>query len=225
MASGNRELPGAFSFCVNRDDIMNEHDKTIIREVAKRVAEIAALPVQARRREEWKRHNSLKSRKPMLLVFPEGSWEELLPDSGLKCEDEEARRIERDLRVRIYYHEHFADDTVCEGEWVVERALERTGWGLDIKRSAKSEERGSFAFEPCLRSASDLKRLRYPEVVEDEKESARRRGARGGVVRRHTEGAAKGVAVRRVSLHAALHGLAGACRGDDGHGGRPGVCA
>jgi hypothetical protein len=45
-------------------------DREILRDLAGRVAEIAELEVQAERRELWKRHNSLKALRPMLLVFP-----------------------------------------------------------------------------------------------------------------------------------------------------------
>lgn len=59
-------------------------ERTVIRDLAKRVAEIAALPVQEQRPEMWRRHNRLERVRPMILVFPEGAWEELLPDSHLR---------------------------------------------------------------------------------------------------------------------------------------------
>jgi len=91
-------------------------DRAILRDLAKRVADIAALPVQEQRRTLWKRHNSLQPVRP--LIFPEGSWQELIPQSALRCEDGRARRYEWQLCNRIYYHEHFQDDTVIEGEWI-----------------------------------------------------------------------------------------------------------
>ncbi|HUV38719.1 MAG TPA: hypothetical protein VMY39_03855, partial [Planctomycetota bacterium] len=99
----------------------------MLRDLAKRVAEIVALPVQAERRALWKRHNALERVRPMILVFPEGSWRELLPDTSLTCGDKRAREIERTLRVRLYTHEHFRDDTVIERTWVVSKAVSHTG--------------------------------------------------------------------------------------------------
>ena len=58
---------------------MNAKDKQIIRELAKRVAEVAELPIMAERRRLWKAHNSLKSERPMVYVSAEGAWRELLP--------------------------------------------------------------------------------------------------------------------------------------------------
>ena len=85
----------------------------------------------AERREIWKRHNSLKRVRPMILVFPEGSWRELLPETAMECENQNARGMERNLRMRLYYDKHFHDDTVIEKEWIVHKAVRMTGWGLE----------------------------------------------------------------------------------------------
>jgi len=110
--------------------MISPDERKILRDLAKQVAEIASLPVMAERRELWKKHNSLQPVRPMILIFPEGSWGELLPQSVLKCEDRQARGIEWSLRSRIYHHEHFQDDTVVEKEWIVSKAIRNSGWGL-----------------------------------------------------------------------------------------------
>jgi len=56
------------------------HERSVLRSLAKQVAGIAALPIREERRELWKKHNSLKPTRPMILVFPEGAWQELLPE-------------------------------------------------------------------------------------------------------------------------------------------------
>ncbi len=107
---------------------MNHKDQTILRDLAKQVVEIADLPIMAERREMWKRHNRLERVRPMILVFPEGAWRELLPESTLECKDGNARGIERNLRMRLYYSQHLHDDTVIEKEWIVHKAVSITGW-------------------------------------------------------------------------------------------------
>ena len=72
------------------------------------------------RRRQWVEHNSLRSRRPMMLIFTEGAWEELLPVESMTCETEFARTVERGLRMRIYTFEHFQDDSVIEAGWVDE---------------------------------------------------------------------------------------------------------
>jgi hypothetical protein len=152
--------------------MISPHDRNILRSTALRVAEIAAMPTQAQKRKRWKQHNSLKPVRPLILVFPEGSWEELLPDSDLSCEGEEARQIEWSLRSRIYYHKHFQDDTVIEGDWVVNKVINSTGWGLLPQHIPSSEARGAWKFDPVILDREDLKKLRFPEISVDEATSA-----------------------------------------------------
>lgn len=149
--------------------MMGPSDRAILRDLAKRVADIAALDVMDERRRQWRRHNSLGSGRPMMLVFPEGSWQELLPDSTLRCADEDARRIEWQLRSRIYYHEHFADDTVIERRWKVHKVIRSSGWGLEARRIPSPISRGAWHFDPVIRSADDLRKLRWPDVEYDER--------------------------------------------------------
>ncbi len=148
---------------------MTGNDRTLLRDLARRVADIAALPVQEQRRARWRRHNRLDATAgPIILIFPEGSWIELLPDVALTCEDEASRRIEWELRRRIYCHEHFRDDTVIEREWVIPKVIRNTGWGLAGKRIPAPSERGAWKFDPILKEAADLAQLRYPEIACDE---------------------------------------------------------
>ena len=50
----------------------------------------------------------------MILIFPEGSWRELLPDDQFVCQDPLLRGIERQLRIKIYTQEHFDTDYPIE---------------------------------------------------------------------------------------------------------------
>ena len=148
--------------------MISPQDRRTLRDLARRVAGIAALPVQAERRALWKQHNSLQPVRPMILLFPEGSWEELLPERDLICEGEDARRVEWALRSRIYTHEHFQDDTVIEKEWIVHKAIHNSGWGLEVKRIPSTEARGAWKFDPVIAEPSDLSKLRVPEITYDE---------------------------------------------------------
>jgi hypothetical protein len=148
-------------------------DRQIVRELAKQVVEIAALPVQQQRIARWKKHNSLQSTEPMLLVFPEGSWREVLPDAGLQCQDPALRSMEWFLRSRIYYHEHFTDDTVIDGHWVVNKAIGDTGFGVEAKRVPSPEVLGAWTFDPVIHGPADLKALRLPTVTYDQQQTQR----------------------------------------------------
>lgn len=149
-------------------------EREILRGLACQVAEAAADPVMEKRRRMWKSHNALKRVRPMVLIFPEGSWRELLPGTALVCESEEARGIERNLRMRLYYRSNLPDDTVIEKEWIVRKHITNTGWGLEPKKITSTETRGSWKFDPVINEPDDLKKLRHPEVIYDEKKSSRR---------------------------------------------------
>ncbi|MFA4943197.1 MAG: hypothetical protein WC789_00665 [Lentisphaeria bacterium] len=143
-------------------------DRTVLRDLARRVAEVAALPVMAERKMAWKQHNALRRPRPMILVFPEGAWQELVPDSALQCASSKARPMERDLRQRLYAHEHFDSDNVVEAEWDVYRAIRNSGWGLEEHWTHSPDARGARKFDPVIREPADLKKLRFPEVTVDE---------------------------------------------------------
>jgi len=152
---------------------IGKSDRGVLRDLARRVAEIASLPMMAERRAMWTRHNGLERVRPMVLVFPEGSWGELLPQGALACEGEQARRIEWRLRSRIYYHEHLPDDTVIEGEWVVGKVVRNTGWGLSAEHTPATEARGAWKFKPVINEPADLKKLHFPEVTYDNEATQR----------------------------------------------------
>jgi hypothetical protein len=151
----------------------NSKDRTILRDLAKKVAEIASQPIMEQRREMWKRHNRLERVRPMILVFPEGAWRELVPDSKLQCEQKEVRQMEWHLRSRIFCAEHIHDDTVIEKEWVVKKDVTYTGWGLEVKHVDSSMTLGAWAFDPVIKTAQDLKKLRFPDVIYNEEATKR----------------------------------------------------
>jgi hypothetical protein len=147
---------------------LDARDRDILRDLARRVAEIGHLPVQEQRRREWRRHNSLQPGRPMILIFPEGSWRELLPEESLRCGDKRARAMERDLRVRIHAHTHFDCDNVVDPLWTVAKAIRQTGWGLEERRTPSPDRLGAWHIDPVLHGAADLARLRAPEISLDE---------------------------------------------------------
>jgi hypothetical protein len=154
--------------------MITKEDRKILRDLAKRVAEIAELPIMEERRNMWKQHNQLRRVRPMILVFPEGSWRELLPESVLQCQEEFARQIEWELRRRIYQYENIHDDSVIEKKWIVHKVIKNTGWGLEPRHKPSSQDTGAWGFDPVINDYNDLKKLRFPEVIYDEKETMRR---------------------------------------------------
>lgn len=143
------------------------HDKRVLRELAKRVAEIAAHPIQEERRNRWYAHNSLQPGKPMIFCSPEGAWTELLPESTLKCEDKLLRGWEWSLRAKIYAWEHFHDDQVTDPVFTIGTVTHTTGWGLAPKHIYSGVERGAYRWEAPVKDERDLEKLTYPTTTVD----------------------------------------------------------
>jgi len=53
-------------------------DTDILRRLASRLAQLAARPSEAGKRELWYQHNALTSRRPLVLVDPENGWNEIV---------------------------------------------------------------------------------------------------------------------------------------------------
>jgi hypothetical protein len=159
---------------------IQNQDKRILRNLAKKVRAVSQDPVFEARKKQWIAHNGLKSTHPLILIFPEGSWRELLPASELQCHELNARCIEWELRKRIVQYELMDDDTVFESNWIVTKSISDTGWGLEPKRVMINEDekagrmQTAYRYEPVIEHPSDLKKLEHPQVLYDEKNSIRR---------------------------------------------------
>ncbi|HUX00050.1 MAG: hypothetical protein WBD63_02260 [Phycisphaerae bacterium] len=190
---------------------ITKKDRAILRDLAKRVRDIAALPVMEERRGLWKQHHALCRPRAMILVFPEGSWRELLPEAALTCEGKQARGMEMNLRCRIYAQEHFAGDAVMEAEWVAGPLVRSSGWGLEPRRKPSPDSAmGAWAFEPVILDPGDLKKLRHPDLWVDEE--ATRRGREiahdlfGGILRVREKGGCH-VSFHLMNEYTSLRGL------------------
>ncbi|HDZ21495.1 hypothetical protein LCGC14_0124530 [marine sediment metagenome] len=109
---------------------VSQHDRSIIRELAKQVAELAARPTEAAKIAEWKRHNRFERGRALLVVRLEDVWDEFVPAASLACENEQLREAERILRQRLYMAEHIRDDTPVDGGWDVYLKVADPGYGF-----------------------------------------------------------------------------------------------
>ena len=63
----------------------HDNDVTVLRDLARQVAEIASRDVMDERRDLWRRHNSLQRTRPLLVVVGMPYWGEVFDDSRLRC--------------------------------------------------------------------------------------------------------------------------------------------
>ncbi|HUU58847.1 MAG TPA: hypothetical protein VMZ50_04840 [Phycisphaerae bacterium] len=144
----------------------SEKDKGIIRDLARRVAEIAAQPRQAEKAELWRQLNDLYPVRPMVLIFPEGSWREVPLE--LRATEERLRRIEWGLRAQLYSHEVLRDDNVCEGVFYSPIVVRDTGFGIEARQTRPDEPTGAGHFEPVIVTEQDFfDKVRRPQIAVD----------------------------------------------------------
>lgn len=154
---------------------MTKQDRSILHELAEQVAAIAADPVHQQNAELWTRHNDLQRTRPLVLVYPEGAWREMMPaDSVLECETRFARMLEHDLRTRIYYWAHLRDDNPIEATLDVPMCGWVTGFGLSEEKTYSDQSTGAHHFDSVIHSMADIEAMTEPELVVDWDESIRR---------------------------------------------------
>ncbi len=149
---------------------ISSKDRTILRDVAKRIAEVADTPEMDEKRAMWKKHNALERVRPMILLFPEGAWRDIgkRVDPLCQCEDPNVRRTEHWLRSRLYEAENHHDDKPIDKTWPVGKAIHSTGWGLDPKWIPSDDPLGARTFDPVILEPADLKKLTIPQISLDE---------------------------------------------------------
>ena len=142
-------------------------DRHILRELAKAVRDIAALPEQEEKAARWKRLNRLERVTPPVLALTSNIWNEMPPETRIQTSGEFAQSYERDLRRRVYQHKHFPDDRVVAANIPVPLVLEYTGWGIETQTTAPEQKTGARRYNTVLHSEADLDRLTLPRVTLD----------------------------------------------------------
>ena len=157
-----------------------DKDREILRELAKRYAEIASLPIHDEKRRLWRALNGLRPERPMVAI-DQVCWEEMDVDGrlALRCEDSECQRYEAWLRRTLLQWELFPADMVVEPTVRVEKAISNTGFGVAVdeetKASASETVVLSHRYENQFRSIEDVcRKVGTPKVSHDEDETKRR---------------------------------------------------
>lgn len=154
-------------------------DRDIVRELAARVSEIAALPAQEETRALWRKLNARKPERPMVMI-DQVCWNEMNVDDELtlRCQDEECRYYEDWLRKILYQWRHFRVDMVVEPFIRVGRAVDNTGLGVSTKETiAVTDPTNSVvghAFVNQFETDADLDKIQTPVIGHDAAETARR---------------------------------------------------
>ena len=97
--------------------MITQKERTILRGLASRQAEIAALPVMEERRALWYGLNGGETEHPLVTMEFHGVESDVYPD--LRCETPPARRMEHQMARQIFKFENYRDDRVIPAAFLV----------------------------------------------------------------------------------------------------------
>lgn len=159
--------------------MINKNDLGIIRELASRVAEIAALPVQAQKRDLWRKLNALEPERPMVMI-DQVCWNEMNigDELTLHCVDPECQAYEESLRRILFQWAHFPVDMVVEPYIQIPKAVENSSFGITVhENTAVTDPANSVVGHKYInqfQSMDDLEKVHIPQITHDPVETARR---------------------------------------------------
>lgn len=156
---------------------ISPQDRTILRELASQVAEIAALPVQQETIALWKALNGLRPVRPMVMI-DQIPWHEMNvgDELTLRSEDPFCRDLETRLRRTLYRWKHMRADMVVEPIIDINKVIRNTGLGLSIVEERAvldpNNDVVGHAYVDQLKTDEDVEKIRTPELELDEQATA-----------------------------------------------------
>ena len=158
---------------------ISKKDKSILHDLAARLAEIAALPIQEEKRSLWRNLNGLQHTRPMVMI-DQVCWNEMNVNDELtlRCNDPECRRYEESLRQTLFQWRHFPVDMVVEPFIRIPKAIQNTGFGICVQENiAISDPQNSVvghAYTNQFQTMDDLEKIQMPQITHDPDETNRR---------------------------------------------------
>lgn len=155
-------------------------DTQVLRDLATRKAELAALPCQEQTRERWRRLNGLEPDRPMVMI-DQIPWHEMDTDAReleLRCTDPFCRNIETQLRRELYHWDHMRVDMVIEPYVGIRKAIEGVGYGIGVMDTVSVSDPTNdvvgHAYHDQLSTEEDLEKLSMPSISLNEPLTAER---------------------------------------------------
>lgn len=142
-----------------------------LREIAKRVRDLACDPIQDEKRDLWRRHNSLEQTRPLIYVRA-FAWREVVsPSLEHVCTDPLYAAME-DALLQLEFRGTTGDDYVVERHFPLAASLaypkdRSRRWGPSMEE-VRDTASGAFLTTPCIGSEADLDLLRAPRHEIDE---------------------------------------------------------
>jgi hypothetical protein len=115
-------------------------ERHYLRELARKQAEYAALPIMAQRKALWFAHNELRGERPLIVMEMNTFEQDMLPRP--RCTSPVAVMIEQSLQRHIVNFECIGDDKVVPYYFVVTWQISIDEFGVEIPREHADDGRG-----------------------------------------------------------------------------------
>jgi hypothetical protein len=162
-----------------REITVSDHDRSVLRELADKKAQIASLTCQRDTAQLWELLNDLKPKRPMVWIN-EIPWHEMNvgDELTLRCEGEWAREQELILRQELYQWNHMRGDMVVNPWIECPLAIHSTDFGIiedtDIAKTDDANDIVSRRFKIQIACLEDLEKIQMPEVIHNEEATSYR---------------------------------------------------
>ncbi len=148
-----------------------QKDRGILRSLAERYSEIANLDIQKERIDRYYRTISMDDVRPVVLVS-EVPWGEIKDDELVcRCENNEVRGLERQLRISLYQWDHFQADYVIPPVFRVGKRIRSSGIGIAVQEDRMAGNTGTYIvshkYKDQLNTEEDLEKLKIPVITYD----------------------------------------------------------
>ncbi len=150
--------------------MISTSDRHILRELAKRHRELAAHEANAERVRRIRRINGLVPQRPIVWI-DEIPWHEMDIDGELRlrCEGEQARRVEDYFRRVQFRWKHFQADMVVEDTFYVPKSYRTSDTGVHIRETTLATDGQnhivSHHYEDQLDTDDKVDALRLPVIT------------------------------------------------------------
>jgi hypothetical protein len=155
-----------------------EGDRKVLRDLALQAAEISARPIMDERRKLWMKHNALGRTRPVVLCDPENGWNEIIPESAIRCANSVARYWEDYLRKVVFWGNEMNDDYVVEGVFNVPYVFKDSQWDIAGSGHAPTEKKTAeqgkaYHIDTVLEDFAQIKDIEKPKLHIDYEASER----------------------------------------------------
>jgi len=136
-----------------------EHERTYLRELAKKQAGYAALPVMQERRKMWYALNDgERNARPPVIIETWTFDRDFLPENVYMCSSETGRQIEKQLLRNVRNHEFIDDDKVIDDVFGIDWFVDMDEFGVKIEHETVKDFQGVETGFRYLHPIKDLKR-------------------------------------------------------------------